>query len=392
MAIGSSKGRSAYVYFSIVALDSLSFCLIAPILAPLLAKHSLFFSQSAYANYQYGLLIALFPLTYMLTSPLLGYLSDRFGRKPMLLSCLLCMLCAFASYVLAFQQKSLAWLMIGRALAGIAAGSEIIAQAAMVDWSDAAHKAKAIGWIAVAMTVGLVVGPLVAGLWTEAASSLIFFVVIGVTLINMGLLCFCRMDVATMPEARNVSLTAKPHLAIRRVLPLLAIFLLFELGWSLYYQALPVMLSLQWHYDNTRIGWICAYVGAALSLFLWLGTRVGLRSVEARQLLQFAWLIGIAAFLCDAAFTSTWVMLLMVIPIVLGVALIYPLLIVAMSDTAQSYQGLVIGLSGTVLATAFTITGFLAAILAALGPALVFSVAALCWLLAWLWYNQISKR
>lgn len=385
MNIGTSKARSAYVYFSIVALDSVSFCLIAPILAPLLAKHSLFFSQTIHANYLYGVLIALFPLAYMLTAPVLGYWSDHFGRNPVLLSCMLCMLCAFGSYSLAFQHQSLAWLMLGRALAGIAAGSQILAQAAMVDLSEAAHKAKAIGWIAVAMTLGLVIGPLMAGLWTETANNTIFIVVIGLTLINMGLLGMCPTTSPTVPKAQR--LADKPRLPIRRVVQLLAIFGLFELGWSLYYQALPVVLSLQWHYDNSTIGWICAYVGAGLSLFLWLGTRVGLRRFQARQLLQLAWGIGIGAFMINALSTSMWVVLLMVIPIVLAVALIYPLLIVALSDTAQAHQGLMIGLSGTVLAAAFTITGFLAAILTALGSYVIFSAAALCWWLAWLGYR-----
>lgn len=392
MTFYSSKARAAYVYFSIVALDSVSFCLIAPILAPLLAKHSLFFSQATNANYRYGILIALFPLAYMLTSPILGYLSDRFGRKPLLLSCMLCMLAAFICYIVAFQQINLMWLMAGRVLAGVAAGSQILAQAAMVDVSAATHKARAIGWIAVAMTLGLVLGPLVAGLWTASANSYIFIAVIGFTLINIILLSASRVDIATLPQPQVTSST-KPPLAIRRVVTLLAIFLLFELGWSLYYQALPVMLSFQWHYDNTAIGWVCAYVGAALSIALWYASRVGLHYLKARSLMQLAWFIGIGAFVLNAcAPGSIWVWLLAALPIVLAVALLYPLLIVALSDTAPAHQGLMIGLSGTVLAAAFTITGFAAVELATIHSTVVFVAAALCWSLGWLWYAQLTQH
>lgn len=383
------KKSKALVYFLIVALDSISFCLIAPILAPLLAQHSVFFSQSTASYFLYGLLIALFPLAYMMASPLLGYLSDRFGRKPLLLTCLFLLLAAFVCYIVAFHLQQLSLLMIGRALAGAAAGSQIIAQAAMVDLADTTHKPRAIGFIAIAMTLGLVFGPLLASLWTATVSTYIFMAVIFLTIINLILLLLTEKDLPLTKIATEVSWLSL--LKTPKVLHVLGVFFVFELGWSLYYQTLPLLLSFHWHYDNSRIGWICSYVGASLSLFLWIGTRIGLQFCNAKSLLQGAFLVGILAFLLSMSVDSISDLLVMVVPIVFAVALIYPLLIVELSDLSTVHQGFLIGFSGTVLAAAFACTGFLAGILSAYYCKLPLYLSAALWLIALIWYAYQSR-
>ncbi len=92
------NNKSAIVYFIVVALDSISYGLIAPILAPLLTSHNGFFFSNHSEIYQYwlyGIFIGLFPLTYMIAAPILGLLSDRYGRKKLLLICLLITLTTF---------------------------------------------------------------------------------------------------------------------------------------------------------------------------------------------------------------------------------------------------------------------------------------------------------
>ena len=155
--------KSAIVYFTIVALDSISYGLIAPILAPLLTSHNSFFFSSHSALYQYclyGIFIGIFPFTYMISAPILGLLSDRFGRKKILLACLIITLTTFICYAFAFFYKLISLLIIARILAGLSAGSQGVAQAAVADYADQKNKPHMISIIAVGMTLGLIIGHL----------------------------------------------------------------------------------------------------------------------------------------------------------------------------------------------------------------------------------------
>ncbi len=162
------NNKSAIVYFIVVALDSISYGLIAPILAPLLTSHNGFFFSNHSEIYQYwlyGIFIGLFPLTYMIAAPILGLLSDRYGRKKLLLICLLITLTTFICYAFAFTYKLIGLLLFARVLAGLSAGSQGVAQAAVADFADQKNKPHMISIIAIGMTLGLIIGPLVASVW-----------------------------------------------------------------------------------------------------------------------------------------------------------------------------------------------------------------------------------
>ncbi len=170
------------LYFFIVSLDSISFSFLGPVLAPLLAHHSSFFSKmpSPFLAYvMYGLVIALLPLVYSLSSPLLGSLSDHWGRKPVILGCLVMILLSFLSYGFAFYCHSLVLLLVARIFAGIGCASECIAQAAVMDIVEPKMKPQAVSLIAMAMTMGLLLGPLIASIWTDQSSIYIFGCIVG---------------------------------------------------------------------------------------------------------------------------------------------------------------------------------------------------------------------
>src|SRR5437762_13998536 len=102
------NNKALYTYFLIIVLDSISFGLVGPILAPLLTHSNFFPSHIGLINFSlYGIVISLFPLAFMLSSPILGLLSDHFGRRRILLICLLLALVAFTFYILAFIRQNI---------------------------------------------------------------------------------------------------------------------------------------------------------------------------------------------------------------------------------------------------------------------------------------------
>jgi MFS family permease len=110
-----------------------------------------------------GALLALYPLAQFVGSPILGALSDRFGRRPVLLCSLLASVCFYGLIALALHLQSLALLMAACLLAGLAEANIAIAQSAIADIAPAAERSRLFGYVYLSSSLAYVVGPLAGG-------------------------------------------------------------------------------------------------------------------------------------------------------------------------------------------------------------------------------------
>ena len=139
---------------SIVFIDLIGFGMIIPIL-PLYAMR---FQAS---EWQIGILLASYSFMQFLASPVLGWFSDRYGRKPVLL----CSLIGSATgYILMANATSLAMLFMARILAGVAGASVGTASAYIADITPPENRSKRIGLIGAAFGIGFVLGPAIGGI------------------------------------------------------------------------------------------------------------------------------------------------------------------------------------------------------------------------------------
>jgi len=139
---------------SIVFIDLIGFGMIIPIL-PLYAQ------RFQATEWQIGLLLASYSLMQFLASPLLGWLSDRYGRKPVLL----CSLIGSAlGYLLMANAASLTILFAARILAGISGASVGTASAYIADITPPENRSKRIGLIGAAFGIGFILGPATGGI------------------------------------------------------------------------------------------------------------------------------------------------------------------------------------------------------------------------------------
>src|SRR3990167_3026994 len=387
-------------FFIVIILDAIGFGIISPLLAPLVAQasHVLWgaHASSYVIHILYGLILAAFPISYMIGAPILGALSDYLGRKQVLFFCLVGVLIGFICYVLSFSLASISLLILGRVLAGFTSGSQGVAQAAMADISLASKdKAINIGMIAVAMTLGLVLGPLVGGelsnpkwiSWFSLTTP--FYFVILLSIFNLFiLLIWVKSD-------NNISHQAVlPHLTQHwqnfialfkstKICLLLVVFFFFELGWSLYYQSLALFLAEQFHFQAQTIGLFLTYVGIILSFGLIAIVRLAVNYLKLKTVIFIALLIGVISLIAVYGFHLFIGQCLLVIPVTFAVALIYTSLITLVSNlVAKDQQGLLMGTTDGLLALAFAITGFLAGWLAYFNINLPFLVAGCFWLVA----------
>jgi DHA1 family tetracycline resistance protein-like MFS transporter len=244
-----------------VLLDVITFGLILPVL-PALLVHLTDDSISRVAVYG-GWLSFLYAAMQLVCAPLIGNLSDRYGRRPVLL---LSVGMLGLDYLIMGLAPTLGWLFLGRGLAGIAGASFTTAYAFVADVTPPERRAQSFGLISASFGIGFVLGPAIGGLLGSFGPRAPFFVAAAVSLANLIYGIFVLPE--SLPVARRRAFSwrrANPLgmlLRIRRhpVLPgvLSALFL-----WSLAHQVMPNTWSF---YTKLRFSWSEATIGASLAL------------------------------------------------------------------------------------------------------------------------------
>ncbi|MFT4113815.1 MFS transporter [Silvibacterium sp.] len=162
--------RGVFFIFTTVFLDMLALGLVAPSLPQLIA--ALTHGSSARVAIILGNFGTVFALMQFLFSPVLGTLSDRFGRRPIIL---LSNFGLAVDYILMALAPSISWLMCGRILAGITSANMTAANAYIADKSDSGERAKEFGYLGVACALGFIVGPGIGGTLSHMDARLPFW-------------------------------------------------------------------------------------------------------------------------------------------------------------------------------------------------------------------------
>ena len=169
------KNKPLFSIFLIVFIDMLGFGLILPLL-PYYAET---FGAS---DTVIGLLVASYAAAQLIGAPLLGRLSDRFGRRPILLISLVGTLLGFL--LLGFA-STLFILFAARILDGITGGNISVAQAYISDVTDSKNRAKGLGMIGAAFGLGFIIGPATGGLLSQWGYAVPAFAAAGLVAINL---------------------------------------------------------------------------------------------------------------------------------------------------------------------------------------------------------------
>ncbi len=179
------KNTPLLLIFITVFVDLLGFGILIPIL-PAFAKKILFVDEAAI-----GAVIAIYSLTQFLFNPILGRLSDKFGRKPVIVVSLF--INAIGYLIFAFT-TSYTVLLLSRVIAGIGGSSVSVAQAYIADVTTKENRAKGMGLIGAAFGLGFVFGPLIGGLLSN-----ISYMVTGFGAASFSLLAF-TLTILLLPE------------------------------------------------------------------------------------------------------------------------------------------------------------------------------------------------
>ena len=297
----------AFIFITLL-IDVLGVGIIIPIMPRLI--QSLAHGGVDVASRLYGWLLSLYGAMQFLFSPLLGMLSDRWGRRPVLL---LSLLFTGLDYVIMALAPTVAWLFIGRTAAGITGASFTAATAYIADVSPPEERAQNFGLIGAAFGLGFIVGPALGGLLGQWGSRIPFWAAAGLSFANV-FYGWLILPESLVPEYRR-------QFRWREANPLGALHVLgrYPVVWGLTGALAAGSLAMQclqscWVlWATTRFGWGVRQNGlslaafGALSLIFQAGlTRVWLPRLGERRAVLLGFAVGAAEFLGYGLATRGW--------------------------------------------------------------------------------------
>lgn len=262
-----------------VIIDVMGMGLVFPLMPALFVTPSSIFvaasASSAWHYFWYGIAMGAWPLGIFFGTPYLGDLSDQYGRKRILMTCLFGTALTYILSAISIQYAWMGLFCISRVLSGFFSGSFVIAQAVMVDISPKHLRPKYLGWITLAGSIGIVIGPIITSLSAESSTvhwmtlQTPFYIAGVLSLLNLMSVFFMMKEPTQARRTSSVTILnaviACHHIFTDPRTRLLAIaFLVMQVGWGFYTQDIPVILSHEFHLRVRELGYFFTVLGLGI--------------------------------------------------------------------------------------------------------------------------------
>ncbi|WZO95901.1 MFS transporter [Isosphaeraceae bacterium EP7] len=251
----------------VVLVDLMGFTIVMPLLAP-------FAKQYGFSPMQIGALMAAYPLCQLIAGPILGRLSDRYGRRPVLV---FSQAGTALSFLIMGLTRDYTTLLLARMLDGASGGNILVAQAYVADVTPPEQRSRGLGMIGAAFGIGFVLGPLLSGLILDLPVSpdlhlrLPFLVAAGFSTIALLLVVFrlpeSRPAGAVGQSARTLSLRGlTTMLSSPGIRGLVGIGTLTILAWSTLEATYSLFLRERLGWNASQAAYAFAFLGAVVAL------------------------------------------------------------------------------------------------------------------------------
>jgi DHA1 family tetracycline resistance protein-like MFS transporter len=398
-----SKKTISLVLTSLIGfIDVMGIGLVYPMFASMLFQHDCLMlpadTTDAVRGTCLGILLATMPIAQFFSGPILGMLSDQYGRRKVLIPSLAVGVVGYLVAMAAVNMESLALLIFSRIAVGISAGTAAVVGAALADLSTSEDKAKNFGLLNMACGLGFTVGPFLGGVlsqysfWFIEGYALPFAMAGTVTLINLLLvILFFEETFVTKTETTKLSLSSL-SLGVRNIkkafqLPQLqTIFLIVFIacfGWSFYWEFTPVTWINSYGFDTVTIGNFYAYGAIVYAVSCGLLIRPIVSRYSNQHILCYAlagtgFAIGMLLFHTDESWLWFYIPLQQ-----FAIALFWPTAAAVISNSVgENIQGEILGVMHSIEALAFAVSPLIAGSLLGLSTLMPIVIGGACMLLA----------
>ena len=350
MTPAPGRKSSVLFIFAVVLIDVIGFGLIIPVV-PKLVMDLTGEGLSRAAIYG-GWLGFAYAVMQFFCAPILGNISDRVGRRPVLLFALAAL---GVDYIIMGLAPNITWLFVGRTLSGIAGASFIPAYAYLADITPPEKRAQNFGIVGAAFGLGFIIGPAAGGFLGTLGPRMPFFFAAGLAFANVTWGFFVLPESLAKESRRHFDIKrANPvgalmHIRKYPLVPVVAAAIFF---WQLAQQAFPSTWSyytmFRFHWTPAGVGASLAFVGFIMAVSQGLLTRVVIPRFKERRTAMVGMVFGACAYAGFAFATRGWMMYAWMTAF-LAAALVYPSLNAIMSQQVPAnaqgeLQGAVAGL------------------------------------------------
>lgn len=348
-----------FVIFTTVVLDSMGIGIIIPVMPALFAEVTGSEKISDIAIWG-GLLASTFALMQFIFGPILGALSDRYGRKPILLLALFVM----AAYYLLMGFAQTLWLLfLGRLIGGITAATHATANAYMADISSPEEKAARFGMLGAGFGLGFVLGPLIGGLLGEWGPRAPFFAAAMLAAAN-GVLCYfvLKESLKTKNQREFMWYRANPIGAIldlrkfEGIYSLLLVFLLFTIGTSIYAAIWPFFTVERFSWSPGMIGISLTIYGVCFAIVQGVLVRPAIKIWGEKKTIIIGFCFEFSAMVTFAFLTDGKILIILIPLASLGVLAQPAIQAILSKSVGDDRQGAIQGVASSLNAIAMVIT------------------------------------
>lgn len=364
--------RAMLVLFLTVFLDLLGFGIVIPIL-------QLYALTLHATDVETGVLLAIYSMMQLLFAPVWGRLSDRVGRRPVLLLSIFGSCASQLGYALS---PSFGFLVLSRALAGVCGANIPAAQAYVADITDERSRAGALGVLGAAFGLGFVIGPVVGGELGHVSARLPFFAASALAALNFVLAFLLLREPRSASQRAHAAVLSRA--ALRRVLGqprlrrLLVLFLLVTFGFSNMEGIFALFCARRFGYDQQQVGRLFTLVGVVMVVIQGgVVRKLAPRWGERRLVFLGIGLMGLGLCVMAAAHAVPPLLCGLVL-LAAGSGLHSPSLSSLISRTAGAQQGSVLGVSQSLGALGRILGPLSATSVFRLGTSVPYLIAAGC--------------
>jgi DHA1 family tetracycline resistance protein-like MFS transporter len=392
----TNKKRSLWIIVGITVLNAIGMTIVLPLFPFLLEKYV----PAERVAVVMSALVAVFAVCTFIAAPVFGALSDRYGRKSILLVSLLG---SAIGYLLLGVGGALWVLFLGRIIDGLTAGNQSALFAYISDSTEPHERGKWFGYLGGAIGLGFMIGPTIGGVLGSASVTLPFFITAGITLVSM--LCIMQLLPESLPvEKRTTHLTFKSFntfshfkeiFSLKEARALLIMGAFFYIGLNIWQFNASIFLKDVFKWGPSFIGGIFVLVGVCdiLSRVIILPQLLKRWSEQTVGITGLCGLVvGLVLIFLSAYIPSVFLIIGAVACIVLGEGLFDPSYNARLSVSVdESKQGLLQGTNQSLQAVYHVIVPLGAAAIYTYSHGAVFGIAAVLMVFGLIMFIKLKK-
>ncbi|TFH24703.1 MFS transporter [Candidatus Bathyarchaeota archaeon] len=379
--------KRLYVVFLIMFTEVLGFSIVLPVI-PFLGL------QLGLNPVEIGLIVGIFSFAQLFASPITGKLSDRFGRKPLLV---LSQVSTFVGFILLGFATTVILLIVARLIDGLLGSNMTVSQAYISDITEPKHRTSVFGYSSGVFGAALIFGPVLGGVLSRISFSVPMFFAAGITLISIVLVfLFLPETINRKPE--GFSLGFNDILPIKdtilfvktsQVRKSLLMFFIFSLGFFFFISNFSLFAEAQFHVDAGQVGFYLGWLGLLRVIIqTFLIARI-LRALGEENMLRTG-IVAMIIAMVGIVFSANY--LFVFVPLVFlayGSGVIRPILTSTLANSVNNKQtGTLLGVNNSMTSIAQIITPIAGGFIIQYLPSQTVPIVSVCIFLSLLFFSR----